>query len=189
MLAETLRDENAEAVDAVFPRLAALEPEPVEPESPAIVIAPPPILETRPMPRRRLMPTDDVIIAERAQGKSAARMAYDWEVSIATVYAHWRRLDRLAQVEVAPPEPPPGHLSVEELARAVALAQRAQITPDEAVEFVRADVDQARARPVAPDLPPAGFPAPRLSPALTAWFEALNAGDPLPELQMEDFHV
>lgn len=194
-LAEALRDEDPAAVAAVFPDLAALErepepePEPAEPEPPVTVT--PPIPETYPMPRQRRMPTDDVIIAERAQGKSAARMAYDWEVSVATVYAHWKRLDRIAQVEAVAPELVPELLSVGDLARAVALAQRAQITPDEAVGFVRADVDQARARAraAAPEPDLAGFPAPRLSPALVNWFEALIAGTALPELEMEDFRV
>ena len=161
------------------------------------------------MPRRRFMPTDDVIIAERRQGKSAARMASDWEVSVQTVYAHWRRLDvaaLAAQVEAVAPEPvpaprpepifrpaapvqPPGRLTVGDLAIAVDLAQRAQITPGEAVEFIRADVDQARARPAALEPELAGFTAPRMSPALASWFQALADGRDLPELEMADFHV
>lgn len=205
-LAEALRDQDPAAVALVFPDLAAPEPEPDEPESPA---TPPPILESRPMPRRlSRMPTSDVLIAERARGRSVDQMASDWEVKASAIRAALRRIDEAAQaakVKATPPEPPPAprpepahrltvpvpplkRLSVDDLARAVALARREGITPAEAVAYVRADVDQARARTVAPE-PPAGNPAPRMSPGLAAWFDALAAGDDLPDLVTEDFYV
>ncbi|SFU35648.1 hypothetical protein SAMN02799631_00323 [Methylobacterium sp. 174MFSha1.1] len=159
------------------------------------------------MPRRRLMPTDNVVVAEHAQGKSAAQMAADWEVTPAAVYAHWRRLGlnrKPAPVAVVPPAPPPepirlpvtpmlsdGRLSVDDLAWAVTLARREGITPDEAVRFVRADIDQARppARPFVPDGPPARFSTYRMPAKLEAWYQALADGLDLPELEMADFDV
>ncbi len=202
-LAEALRGHDPAAVALAFPDLAALEPEPPVTDN---AIDPQPIPETRPMPRMRHLPTDDVIIAEFRQGKSAVQMAADWEVSDQAVYAHWRRLGlsrRAAPVAALPPAPrlepaqhlavpvpPPGRLSVADLAIAVALARREGITPDEAVRFVRADVEQARARvlvaPFVPDRPPAGFPAPRMSPQYERWFQALTDGEDLPDLEIED---
>ncbi|GJD90604.1 hypothetical protein BHAOGJBA_4146 [Methylobacterium hispanicum] len=194
-LAEALRDQDPGAVAAVFPALAEIaqaEPEPT-------AIEPPPILETRAMPRHRLLPPDAVLLAERAKGRKIAQIAADWGVSVQAVYAHLRRLDIAvlsAPTKAPPPKPqirrllavpPPGRLSAGDLALAVELARRKGITPAAAVEFVRADV--AQVRPVAPDLPPAGFPAPRMSPALTDWFQALADGRDLPELEMEDFNV
>ncbi|MDP4021175.1 hypothetical protein Q8W71_00940 [Methylobacterium sp. NEAU 140] len=202
-LAEALRDEDPAAVALVFPGLAEISQ--AEPEPPVIV--PPPTPETAPMRRMSRMPTDNVLTAERAQGRSVDQMASDWEVKPAAIRAALRRIDQAAlasQVQAPPPKPlsathsepaqhlaapPPGRLSVEDLARAVALARREGITPAAAVEFVRADVDQARTRPVAPDPDLAGFPAPRMSPGLAAWFDALAAGHDLPELEMEDFDV
>ncbi|WP_279356768.1 hypothetical protein [Methylobacterium indicum] len=163
------------------------------------------------MPRQRRLPTDDVLLAERAQGKSVARLAADWEVEKVTVYAALRRLGVPAgearrarataamapsQLKAVAPEPlvaphPSGRLSVDDLARAAALAQRAQITPDEAVAYVRADVDQAGAL-VAPFVPkprPAGFSAYRMPAKVEAWFQALADDRELPELTMEDYDV
>ncbi|MCF4127889.1 hypothetical protein [Methylobacterium sp. SyP6R] len=211
-LAEALRDQDPAAVAFAFPGLAALEPEPAEPEPepPVTVIEPPPIPETVPMRRMSRMPTDNVLIAERAQGRSVAQMASDWEVKPSAIRAALRRIDEAAQVDAPAPEPlptprpeparppapvpPPGRLSVDNLAIAVALARREGITPDEAVRFVRADVEQARARvlvaPFVPDRPPAGFPAPRMSPQYERWFQALTDGEDLPDLEIEDcLHV
>ncbi|SFE92027.1 hypothetical protein [Methylobacterium sp. yr596] len=204
-LAEALREEDPAAVAAVFPALAALEPEPSEDEPSDTEM--PPIPENHPMRRPSRMPTDDVLVAERAQGRSVEKMAYDWEVKPSAIRAALRRIDEAAQAEAPPPEPlpapplepahrlavpdpvpPPGRLSVKDLAIAVALAQREGITPDQAIAFVRADVAQARRRFVEPDGPPAGFPVPRMSPALTAWFDALVAGHAVRDLQMEDIH-
>lgn len=169
-----------------------------------------PIPETVPMRRMSRMPTDNVLIAERAQGRSVAQMASDWEVKPSAIRAALRRIDEAAQVDAPAPEPlptprpeparppapvpPPGRLSVDNLAIAVALARREGITPDEAVRFVRADVEQARARvlvaPFVPDRPPAGFPAPRMSPQYERWFQALTDGEDLPDLEIEDcLHV
>ncbi|MEE7478757.1 hypothetical protein [Methylobacterium hispanicum] len=208
-LAEALRDEDPAAIVAVFPDLVMMESDPAEPEPPAIVIEPPTILENRPMRRRSRMPTSDVLLAERAQGRSVAQMASDWEVKPSAIRAALRRLDATAlaaQFKATPPEPPPtprpetifrsaalvpppGRLSAGDLAIAVDLARREGITPAAAVEFVRADVDQARTRPAAPEPKLAGFPAPRMSPALADWFQALADGRDLPELEMDDFHV
>ncbi|MFH6786606.1 hypothetical protein ACE100_30320 [Methylobacterium sp. MA0201] len=201
-LAEALRDHDPTAVALAFPELAAVEPGEPKPAPPAIVTVPQPIPETCPMPRRRRMPTDDAICAAFRKGQSAARMSSDWGVSVQAVYAHWRRLGlsrRAAPVAVVPlaprlepaqrlaaPVSPDGHLSVVDLGRAVTLARREGITPAEAVAFIRADVDQARAFVCEP--PGAGFPVPRMSPRLAAWFDALVDGDPLPDLQMEDIH-
>lgn len=205
-LAEALRDEDPAAVTLVFPGLAELEPAPSEPEPP--VAEPPSIPETRKMRRQSRVPTDDVLLAERAQGRSVEQMAYDWETKPATIRAALRRIDEAAQAEAPPPEPlpaprpepahrlaavpvpvpPSGRLSANDLAIAVALAQRAQITPDEAVAYVRADVSQARGQPYVPAPSTAGFSASRMPPKLEAWFQALVDGDDLPGLEMEDLN-
>lgn len=208
-LAEALRDEDPAAVAAVFPDLAAPEPEP-EPAEPSVTdIATDPQLtpETVPMRRMSRMPTDNVLVAERAQGRSVAQMASDWEVKPSAIRAALRRIDEAAQAEAPPPEPlpaprlepvhrpavlpPPGRLSVEDLSIAVDLARREGITPAAAVEFVRADVDQARpaVRPHVPAPSTAGFSAYRMPPKVEAWFQALVDGAPLPAMEAEDFHV
>lgn len=167
-LAEALAGLDPAAVALVFPGLAMPEPALAEPEP--IVTVPPPIQETRTMAARRRMPTDDVILAERAQGKSASQMAADWEVSVPTVLAHWRRLDeaaRDAEAEAAPaPEQPATTttaaplpvvapvwdagarsacepLCAEDLARAVELARLTGLCRDDALRWVRSDIAQS----------------------------------------------
>ncbi len=156
------------------------------------------------MPRVRRMPTDDVIIAERRQGKTAARMAADWEVTVATVYrigaARLRRPgvpgrgDRAgAAARAAPGTGPPPRRSPRHptpvrrgpLHRGRPGAARG-ITPAAAVGR------PGRRRPGSGPGPSrrARSAACRISgaahepPGLKAWFDALADGRDLPELSV-----
>ncbi|MFE1597376.1 hypothetical protein [Methylobacterium sp. ID0610] len=160
-LAAALAGFERTAVLAVFPTLPnppAPEPAPEEPSMP---------VPAQPSPKR-VVPPDDVIRVQHAETPSPKILAAMWGTSQSAVFTHLRRLGltrprggvRLP-VPVAPrsPDEDPsigvhplpgeprflGRLGVEDLALAIELARRAEISPMDALTWVRADAGLAAA--------------------------------------------